>query len=180
MVLGLSLLARLIWHREGNPARDVLHGFKGWTRETFGRMKVLDYGLSIDLEMVVRSTSFTRGVPNSRPLSYLVATATHILKSGRRARIYWPIFGLSYAAMTEPTMPLPFQDPPGRGYLSCLLSLVKESGQNRKQMKGVLKYLQLFFTVALLTFLPSRGGGFFSQRASFLLCAQEQLTTCCP
>ena len=55
MVLGLSLLARLIWHREGNPVRDVLHGFKGWTRETFGRMKVLDYGLSIDLEMVVRS-----------------------------------------------------------------------------------------------------------------------------
>jgi hypothetical protein len=35
--------------------RDVLHGFKGWTREAFFRMKVLDYGLSIDLEMVVRA-----------------------------------------------------------------------------------------------------------------------------
>ena len=35
--------------------RDVLHGFKGWTREAFQKMEILDYGLSIDIEMVVRS-----------------------------------------------------------------------------------------------------------------------------
>lgn len=54
-VLGLAILAGLIWRREGYWVRDVLHGFKGWTRDSFNRMKLLDYGLSIDIEMVVRS-----------------------------------------------------------------------------------------------------------------------------
>ncbi len=35
--------------------RDVLHGFKGWSRRAFAQMKVLDHGLSIDIEMVVRA-----------------------------------------------------------------------------------------------------------------------------
>ena len=35
--------------------RDVLHGFKGWRRSAFDRMKILESGLSIDIEMVVRS-----------------------------------------------------------------------------------------------------------------------------
>lgn len=54
-VLGLAWLAALIWRREGYVVRDVLHGFKGWTRSAFSVMKVLDHGLSIDIEMVVRS-----------------------------------------------------------------------------------------------------------------------------
>ena len=54
-VRGLAALAALIWRREGHAVRDVLHGFKGWQRAAFERMKVLDTGLSIDLEMVVRS-----------------------------------------------------------------------------------------------------------------------------
>lgn len=54
-VRGLSILAGLIWRREGHWVSDVLHGFKGWTRNAFRRMKVLDHGLSIDIEMVVRS-----------------------------------------------------------------------------------------------------------------------------
>jgi glycosyltransferase involved in cell wall biosynthesis len=54
-VIGLAYLAALIWHREGNVPRDVLHGFKGWKRDAFAKMKVLDTGLSIDIEMVVRS-----------------------------------------------------------------------------------------------------------------------------
>ncbi|CAG9177793.1 glycosyltransferase [Cupriavidus respiraculi] len=52
---GLAMLASLLWRREGNRVWDVLHGFKGWTRPAFARMKVLDTGLSIDIEMVVRS-----------------------------------------------------------------------------------------------------------------------------
>ena len=54
-VRGLSILAGLVWRREGHWVSDVLHGFKGWTRDAFRRMKVLDHGLSIDIEMVVRS-----------------------------------------------------------------------------------------------------------------------------
>lgn len=54
-VCGLAHLAALIWRREGYMIMDVLHGFKGWTRCAFFRMKVLDHGLSIDLEMTVRA-----------------------------------------------------------------------------------------------------------------------------
>jgi glycosyltransferase involved in cell wall biosynthesis len=54
-VMGLAMAAALVWRREGPMVRDVLHGFKGWTREGFQAMKVLDHGLSIDIEMVVRS-----------------------------------------------------------------------------------------------------------------------------
>ena len=54
-VRGLALLAAVIWHKEGYWVRDVLHGFKGWKRSAFSRMKILDYGLSIDIEMVVRA-----------------------------------------------------------------------------------------------------------------------------
>ena len=54
-VLWMAILAAIVWRREGNWIQDVLHGFKGWSREAFARMKVLDHGLSIDLEMVIRS-----------------------------------------------------------------------------------------------------------------------------
>jgi glycosyltransferase involved in cell wall biosynthesis len=54
-VIGLAAAAALVWHREGPWVRDVLHGFKGWKREAFNRMKILDVGLSIDIEMVVRA-----------------------------------------------------------------------------------------------------------------------------
>jgi len=49
------LAVALIWRREGNIIWDILHGVKGFTRESFGKMMLLDYGLSVDLEMVVRS-----------------------------------------------------------------------------------------------------------------------------
>jgi glycosyltransferase involved in cell wall biosynthesis len=54
-VISLAYLAALLWCREGNIPRDVLHGFKGWKRDAFAKMKVLDTGLSIDVEMIVRS-----------------------------------------------------------------------------------------------------------------------------
>jgi glycosyltransferase involved in cell wall biosynthesis len=54
-VRGLAMVAAVIWRREGYWVRDVLHGIKGWTRDAFEKMKVLDHGLSIDIEMVVRS-----------------------------------------------------------------------------------------------------------------------------
>ncbi len=54
-VLSLAFLAALIWRREGYLVRDVLHGFKGFTLSAFEKIDPLDYGLSIDIEMVVRS-----------------------------------------------------------------------------------------------------------------------------
>jgi hypothetical protein len=54
-VLALATVAALVWRRQGAWVRDVLHGFKGWKRSTFTQMKVLDVGLSIDIEMVVRA-----------------------------------------------------------------------------------------------------------------------------
>lgn len=54
-VFGLASVSALVWRREGYFVRDVLHGFKGWTKQAFHQMKILDHGLSIDIEMVVRS-----------------------------------------------------------------------------------------------------------------------------
>ena len=54
-VLALAMLAALIWRREGYFVRDVLQGFKGFTVSAFRRIAPLDYGLSIDIEMIVRS-----------------------------------------------------------------------------------------------------------------------------
>ena len=54
-VLTLAFLASAIWRKEGCMIRDVLHGYKAFTVSGFRKMAVLDYGLSIDIEMVVRS-----------------------------------------------------------------------------------------------------------------------------
>lgn len=54
-VLALAVISAIVWRREGYWVRDVLHGFKGWKRSAFNRMKILDVGLSIDIEMVIRA-----------------------------------------------------------------------------------------------------------------------------
>ena len=56
-VIILSYLTSLIWRVSKNQIiiKDVLHGFKGWKKEAFNKMKILNYGLSIDIEMVIRS-----------------------------------------------------------------------------------------------------------------------------
>jgi glycosyltransferase involved in cell wall biosynthesis len=50
-----SLAVAAVWQREGWRIRDVLHGFKGFTVEGFRRLNPSGHGVSIDLEMVVRS-----------------------------------------------------------------------------------------------------------------------------
>ena len=57
-VLMLAALAALLWRREGHVVRDVLHGVKGFTVSAFERIDPVDYGLSIDVEMVARSYKF--------------------------------------------------------------------------------------------------------------------------
>jgi hypothetical protein len=54
-VVGLGLIAGIIWRKNGNFIWDVLHGFRGMTRKAFYAIQPLDHGLSMDLEMVVRS-----------------------------------------------------------------------------------------------------------------------------
>jgi glycosyltransferase involved in cell wall biosynthesis len=53
--LALAVVSAIVWRREGPFVRDVLHGFKGFTISAFNKMAPLDYGLSIDIEMVVRA-----------------------------------------------------------------------------------------------------------------------------
>jgi glycosyltransferase involved in cell wall biosynthesis len=57
-VLILSLLSSFIWRREGPRIHDVLHGVKGFTIEAFRQMNIAETGVSIDLEMVIRSYRF--------------------------------------------------------------------------------------------------------------------------
>ena len=51
----MSHTASLLWRREGWRIRDVLHGVKGFTVDAFRRMQISDSGVTIDLEMTIRS-----------------------------------------------------------------------------------------------------------------------------
>lgn len=51
----LALFSALLWRREGPMIWDVLHGVKGFSRDAFLAINPARIGVSIDLEMVVRS-----------------------------------------------------------------------------------------------------------------------------
>jgi len=51
----LSVTASLIWRREGWRIHDVLHGVKGFNVAAYRRMKITEVGVTVDLEMVIRS-----------------------------------------------------------------------------------------------------------------------------
>tara|TARA_B110000503_G_C7047515_1_gene370841 strand:- start:356 stop:1054 length:699 start_codon:yes stop_codon:yes gene_type:complete len=53
--LFLSKLVSIIWKKNGTQIKDILHGVKGWKRNAFNKMKILDHGITIDLEMVLQS-----------------------------------------------------------------------------------------------------------------------------
>jgi glycosyltransferase involved in cell wall biosynthesis len=53
--MGLALLSAVLWRREGPIVWDILHGFRGMSRSAFFAIDPLPRGLSIDLEIVVRS-----------------------------------------------------------------------------------------------------------------------------
>jgi len=52
---GMAALAALLWKREGNVIWDIPHGFRGATVSAFKQIDLLPVGVSVDLEMVVRS-----------------------------------------------------------------------------------------------------------------------------
>jgi len=51
----LSITTSLVWRREGWRIRDVLHGVKGFTVSAYRSMKISSIGVTVDLEMAVRS-----------------------------------------------------------------------------------------------------------------------------
>lgn len=57
-VLGLGLVAAILYKREGNMVWDVLHGFRGMTMESFKKLRISNFDRSIDIEMVIRSYKF--------------------------------------------------------------------------------------------------------------------------
>jgi glycosyltransferase involved in cell wall biosynthesis len=54
-VKALSFTASLLWRREGWQIRDVLHGVKAFTVSAYRRMDISSKGVTVDLEMTVRS-----------------------------------------------------------------------------------------------------------------------------
>ena len=54
-VEGLGLVSWLVWRRRGRIVWDVLHGMRAMRRDRFWDIDPLPRGLSVDLEMVVRS-----------------------------------------------------------------------------------------------------------------------------
>lgn len=54
-VLGLGLLAKVLFQREGNTVWDVLHGFRGMTVNAFKKMQISDFSPSADIESVCRA-----------------------------------------------------------------------------------------------------------------------------
>ena len=55
LVTAMGLAVAAVWHREGWRIRDVLHGFKGFTVKGFRRLNPGGHGVTIDLELAVRS-----------------------------------------------------------------------------------------------------------------------------
>ena len=54
-VFWLGILIYLIWSRKGYLVGDVLHGLRGMIKKKFYEIDPLQEGLSIDLEMIIRS-----------------------------------------------------------------------------------------------------------------------------
>lgn len=57
-VLGLGLVAKVLFKREGNTVWDTLHGFRGMTVSAFKKLSISNMDPSIDIEMVCRSYKF--------------------------------------------------------------------------------------------------------------------------
>lgn len=54
-VLGLGMLSAILFRREGNRIKDVLHGFRGMKKDKFLALDISDFNPSVDIEMVSRS-----------------------------------------------------------------------------------------------------------------------------
>ncbi len=54
-VLGLGFWAKVLYKKEGNTIRDVLHGFRGMTVTAYQKMSVSNFPMSFDIETCCRA-----------------------------------------------------------------------------------------------------------------------------
>lgn len=54
-VLFIALIAKVLFKHDGNTTWDVLHGFRGMTKNAFNIMKVSNYPMSFDIETCCRA-----------------------------------------------------------------------------------------------------------------------------
>lgn len=54
-VMGLAFVTALLWKRKGKIIWDVLHGFRGFSIKAYHGFNLHDYGVTADIEMIVRS-----------------------------------------------------------------------------------------------------------------------------
>lgn len=57
-VLGLGLVAKILFKREGNTVWDTLHGFRGGSVKAFKQMNISNFNPSVDIEMVCRAYKY--------------------------------------------------------------------------------------------------------------------------
>lgn len=57
-VLGLGLVAKILFMREGNTVWDTLHGFRGGSVKAFKQMNISNFNPSVDIEMVCRAYKY--------------------------------------------------------------------------------------------------------------------------
>ena len=86
----LALFAYYVWSKKKNIIYDVLHGVKGWEKDSFNKMEILNRGVSIDIEMVIRAYKLNLNViefpTKEKPRSYgqtnfkIIPTAYKIFK----------------------------------------------------------------------------------------------------
>ena len=96
-VLGLGLMAKVFFKREGNTVWDTLHGFRGMTVGSFKRLGISTFPFSIDIEMVCRSYKFkTKRIEFPTKESPRIAGETHFKAwpTGKKVLQYffWELF----------------------------------------------------------------------------------------
>ena len=57
-VLLLAFIANVLFKKEGNTTWDVLHGFRGMTKNAFLKMGISNYKMSFDIESCCRAYKF--------------------------------------------------------------------------------------------------------------------------
>jgi hypothetical protein len=53
-VLIFAELINIIFRKSGNKIYDILHGVKGWKKKFFYNLKIINKGITVDLEMIVK------------------------------------------------------------------------------------------------------------------------------
>lgn len=83
----LAALLAILWCRKKPWIRDVLHGFKGWKRIAFNEFNIVNEGMTIDMEMIIKSYKLNKNViefPTIEKPRYYGSTNFKIWPTGKR------------------------------------------------------------------------------------------------